>query len=76
MEFIIYTVGKSAEAVDDYGVWSACEIIENHQDHVLVTFPPWPESFNRKIYDSSDIRETMMADRQDKKRKPGLSIKV
>ena len=48
--------GDLAEAVDALGVWAKCRVQESQNEFALVTFPPWPKKWDRRITDPSEIR--------------------
>ena len=41
--------GDMAEAVDIYGVWASCRVIESQYDFAVVTFLPWSQKWDRRI---------------------------
>ena len=53
-----YNQGDKAEAVDGLGIWATCRVLESGNDFAVVTFPPWPEKWNRKITSPAEIRPT------------------
>ena len=54
--------GDLAEAVDTLGVWARCRVLECQNDFVVMTFPPWPKDWNRKITDPAEIRSLTVAE--------------
>ena len=51
-----FNKGDQAEAVDELGVWAKCRVLESQHDFAVVTFPPWPQKWNKKITASTEIR--------------------
>ena len=75
MPFEDLSVGQDGEAVDENGVWFPCHINEKAATYVVVSFPPWPEHFNRKIDDPSEIRpKTPLPAKRKPKSNPSLQV--
>ena len=53
-----FNKGDMVEAVDRYGVWAKCRVLESQYDFAVVTFPPWPKVWDRKIVNPQEIHKT------------------
>jgi len=68
------TVGLKSEAVDEEGVWCACNVEEVENEAVIVSFDGWSSEWNRGICDPREIRAVTLPD--GKRKRTNLSRQV
>ena len=60
----IFRQGETAEAVDEFGVWNECRIIEANENGTKVSFPGWKDCWDRTVNESEVRKPTQLGQKR------------